>query len=308
MRLQNLPRRSKARSIGPQGTAPSFSCWRNAPGDAEADRGTILFVHGSSMASQPTFDLQVPGRPDISVMDWFAARGLRLLVRRHGRLRPLHQGSRQQCADRAGRRRLLRRPRLYRKAARTAPAPGLRHLVGRAARRAVRAAPSRHGQAARARRHGVDRRRLADAGRAAKKLAGVPAKNRRPIDRAFVHSIFDRDHPGTADENVIEAFADAVLALDDSVPTGTYVDMCSRLPVVDPEKITVPTIDHARPIRRHRQLRGSDRVLREAAESGQAVRGDARHLARLASSRRITRWSLRSLWSFFAQPAPIYRG
>src|SRR6201998_4632850 len=37
--------------------------------------GTILFVHGSSMASQPTFDLQVDGRPDSSAMDWFARRG-----------------------------------------------------------------------------------------------------------------------------------------------------------------------------------------------------------------------------------------
>ena len=27
------------------------------------------------MASQPTFDLQVPGRPDSSVMDWFAEHG-----------------------------------------------------------------------------------------------------------------------------------------------------------------------------------------------------------------------------------------
>ena len=27
------------------------------------------------MASQPTFDLQVPGRPHSSVMDWFAERG-----------------------------------------------------------------------------------------------------------------------------------------------------------------------------------------------------------------------------------------
>ena len=42
---------------------------------AGAPRGTILFVHGSSMASQPTFDLQVPGRADSSVMEWFAARG-----------------------------------------------------------------------------------------------------------------------------------------------------------------------------------------------------------------------------------------
>ena len=31
-------------------------------------------------------------------------------------------------------------------------------------------------------------------------------------------------------------------ALDTSVPTGTYVDMCSKLPVVNPDKISVPTL------------------------------------------------------------------
>ncbi|MGH8742419.1 MAG: alpha/beta fold hydrolase, partial [Burkholderiales bacterium] len=40
----------------------------------------------------------------------------------------------------------------------------------------------------------------------------------------------------------IEAFADAILTLDDSIPNGTYVDMCQNLPVVAPERITVPTI------------------------------------------------------------------
>src|SRR5258705_9969396 len=49
--------------------------WRKAPAAGSAGQGTILFVHGSSMASQPTFDLQVAGRPDSSVMDWFGARG-----------------------------------------------------------------------------------------------------------------------------------------------------------------------------------------------------------------------------------------
>src|SRR5580700_2922297 len=44
-------------------------------GDPAKTIGTILFVHGSSMASQPTFDLQVPGRPDSSAMDYFARRG-----------------------------------------------------------------------------------------------------------------------------------------------------------------------------------------------------------------------------------------
>src|SRR5262247_4452688 len=32
-----------------------------------------------------------------------------------------------------------------------------------------------------------------------KRLPEFQAKHRRPIDRAFVHSIFNRDHPGTAD-------------------------------------------------------------------------------------------------------------
>src|SRR5258705_885246 len=45
------------------------------PSAAGGPRGTILFVHGSSMASQPTFDLQVPGRPHSSAMEWFAERG-----------------------------------------------------------------------------------------------------------------------------------------------------------------------------------------------------------------------------------------
>ena len=75
-----------------------------------------------------------------------------------------------------------------------------------------------------------------------KKLPDFLKINRRPIDRPFMHSVFNRDHPGCAEQRVIEAFADQVLALDDSMPTGTYVDMCSKLPVCNPEKITVPTI------------------------------------------------------------------
>ena len=54
-----------------------------------------------------------------------------------------------------------------------------------------------------------------------KKLDQFKAMKRRPIDRDFVFSIFNRDHPGTAEDKVIEAFADAILALDDSMPTGT---------------------------------------------------------------------------------------
>jgi pimeloyl-ACP methyl ester carboxylesterase len=38
-------------------------------------KGTVLFVHGSSMASTPTFDLHVEGRPFSSAMNWFACQG-----------------------------------------------------------------------------------------------------------------------------------------------------------------------------------------------------------------------------------------
>ena len=75
-----------------------------------------------------------------------------------------------------------------------------------------------------------------------KKLPEFLAKKRRPIDRAFVYSIFERDHPDCAEKRVVDSFADAILALDDSMPNGTYIDMCSKLPINDPSKITVPTI------------------------------------------------------------------
>ena len=75
-----------------------------------------------------------------------------------------------------------------------------------------------------------------------KRVAQYRANNRRPIDREMVRSIFTRDHPGTSDLTVVEAFADAVLALDSSVPTGPYLDMSANLPVIDPLKLTVPTL------------------------------------------------------------------
>ena len=48
-----------------------FEKYSGKPGNKPA----ILFVHGSSMASQPTFDLKVPGRPHSSAMDYFVAQG-----------------------------------------------------------------------------------------------------------------------------------------------------------------------------------------------------------------------------------------
>ena len=140
-----------------------------------------------------------------------------------------------------------------------------------------------------------------------KRLPEFQAKNRRPIDRAFVRSIFTRDHPGTADDKVIEAFADAILALDDSVPTGTYVDMCSKLPVVDPAKITVPTI-----IMRGQYdgIAGFDDLLEffERLPNPDKQFAVMPGISHASFQQKNYLMVYHILEAFFTQPEPIYRG
>jgi pimeloyl-ACP methyl ester carboxylesterase len=216
--------------------------WNKHTGDPSGPAGRILFVHGSSMASQPTFDLQVPGRAESSVMDFFAARGYDTWcvdMEGYGRSTktrdnnaPISYGA-DDCFAAASYIQKLR-----------GKEPLLLYGISSSALRAALFAQRHPEMVARLALDamvwtGEGSPTLAER---SKRLPEFRAANRRPIDRKFVRSIFERDHPGTADDDVIEAFADAILALDDSVPTGTYVDMCANLPVCDPEKITVPTL------------------------------------------------------------------
>lgn len=66
--------------------------------------------------------------------------------------------------------------------------------------------------------------------------------NTRPVDRAFYQSIFTRDKPGTSEAIIGDAIADVEEAFGSEVPTGTYLDMCANLPVVDPKKVTCPVL------------------------------------------------------------------
>ena len=76
----------------------------------------------------------------------------------------------------------------------------------------------------------------------AKKMDIWTASNMRAVDKPFFLSIFTRDKPGTCEDGVGEALAETELAICDAVPTGTYVDMCSKLPVCDPAKIKCPVL------------------------------------------------------------------
>jgi len=281
--------------------------WQKLPAASAQKRGTVLFVHGSSMASQPTFDLKVPGRPDSSVMDWFAARGFETWCMdnegygRSDKSRPINCDIPNGADDlAAGSEYILK----------TSGVGKL--LVYGISSGALRAALFAERHPERVARLALDAFVWTGEGSPTlaerkKKLPEFSARNRRPIDRAFVHSIFERDHPGTADEATIDAFAEAIVALDDSVPTGTYVDMCSKLPLVDPAKITVPTmimrgqwdgiagIDDL--IEFFKRLPNPDKQFTVMAGISHASFHQKNYLM-----------VYHILHSFFSQPEPVYRG
>lgn len=281
--------------------------WEKYVGEPRGKRGTVLFVHGSSMASQPTFDLQVPGRPHSSAMDYFAEQGYDTWcfdMEGYGRSdkhRNINFDIANGADDIAAATSYIMKTRSVGK-----------FLVYGISSGALRAAMFAERHPERVQRLALDAFVWTGEGSPTleerrKKLAQWQSQNRRPIDRAFVHSIFNRDHPGCAEEKVIEAFADAILELDDSVPTGTYVDMCSKLPVVDPAKIDVPTLimrgqfdgiaafDDL--IEFFKRLPNPDKQFSVMAGISHASFQQINYLM-----------VYHILYSFFSQPEPLYRG
>jgi pimeloyl-ACP methyl ester carboxylesterase len=225
----------------PEGEVKLF-LWEKKANAAVPKRGTIFFVHGSSMASQPTFDLSVAGRPWSSAMDWFANQGFDTWTMdnegygRSSKFRDINSDISNGADDLAAGSAYVM--------AQTGVASMLFYGISSGA---LKAALFCERYPLRVSKLALDAFVWTGEGsptlaQRRKKLPEFIAKNRRPIDRPFVHSIFQRDHPGTADAATVEAFADAILTLDDSMPTGTYVDMCSKLPLLDPRKISAPTI------------------------------------------------------------------
>jgi len=216
--------------------------WHKWAGDARRpDRPVLVLVHGSSLSALPTFDLAVPGKPDYSMMAWFAARGFDVWTCDHegyGRSTVTDSNSDVACGvedlkvvttlirKETGAERLM----LY----------GLSSGALRAAAFAT-ACPERVGRLA------LDGFVWTGEGSPtlAKRREGAEyfrTHKRRPIDEAFITSIFTRDREGTTDPEVVRACVAAQLAYADSVPTGTYLDMTVNLPVVDPAKVLAPTL------------------------------------------------------------------
>ena len=281
--------------------------WQKKASPHVPHSGTLFFVHGSSMASQPTFDLSVPGRADSSAMEYFASLGYDTWTMdnegygRSDKNRPQNNDISNGADDLAvGSEYIL---------GKTGAKKLLVYGISSGALKAALFAQRHPGRVARIALDAfvwtgegsptLDERR--------KKLPQFINVHRRPMDRKFVHSIFERDHPGTADEATINAFADAILSLDDSVPTGTYLDMCANLPVVDPTKITVPTIimrGEYDGIASFDDLVEFFKLLPNPDKQFAVMPG----IAHASFQQKNYMIAYHILLSFFTQPEPIYRG
>lgn len=206
-----------------------------------AQRPVLFLVHGSSLCARTGFDLEVPGKPGYSMMDWFAHRGFDVWTMDHEN---------------------------YGRSSRTNSnsdiSSGADDLVAAlpiVLREAQAARVHLFGSSSGALRAGLFANRTPDmvaslsldafvwtgegSSTLAKRRDNLDAFRREPVrkvDRAFFHSIFNRDKVGLVEDGVADAFADAELQHGTTMPTGTYLDMCSNLPVVDPALVTCPVL------------------------------------------------------------------
>ena len=201
----------------------------------------ILFlVHGSSLSSRPGYDIQVPGRgSDYSMMDQAAAAGYDVWT-----------------MDHEGYGRSSRSDRNSDVAMAVEDIDAAMNIITRETGRSVFHIYGQSGGALRAamyaqlRPKNVDRVVL-DAftwtgegsptlAKRREKLDQWRSNPTRPIDASFMHSIFTRDKPGTSEMIVADAVAAEELKLGNTMPTGTYLDMCAHLPLIDPLKLECP--------------------------------------------------------------------
>lgn len=216
---------------------------KHAGAEAEGPepRRILVLVHGSSFGAESAFDLEVPGHDDYSFMDRLARLGYDVWTVDHEGYG--HSDRTESNSDIAS------------------GAADLLTLAELIREQTGQARFSWYGQSSGALRlalfaqdHGswIDRIIL-DAfvwtgegsptlEKRRENLDHYRAHHTRSVDRAFFHSIFTRDKPGTSDPAVADALADIELAIGDTVPTGTYLDMCANLPVVDPTRIDCPVM------------------------------------------------------------------
>lgn len=224
-----------------KGDVPLYMFRKHDGPPGTESRPVLFLVHGSSFSGPSGFDLTVQGRDNYSLMDEFARRGYDVWTLDHegygrsgrtGGNSPISEGVQDLIAGMEV---------VERETGRTS------HFFYGQSSGALRAACFAAARPENVKRVVLDAFVWTGEGaptliERAKKLDQWQASNMRPVDRDFYRSIFNRDLPGTSEDAVPDALADAELQLCSEVPTGTYLDMCAHLPVVDPLDVVCPVL------------------------------------------------------------------
>jgi pimeloyl-ACP methyl ester carboxylesterase len=199
-------------------------------------RPVLFLVHGSTFSSRGSFDLIVPGKSGYSAMDHFAGLGYDVWTMDHEGY-GLSSRTESNSGIVSGVEDLKAALPLIEKV--TGKASVLMFGESSGAIRAGALANAEPGRVERLVLHAftytgenapeIERRR--------KQVATYRQSPRRPFGMAQVQNVFDRDVAGKADPALIEALANFELKFGDSVPNGTYLDMATNMPMVDPAKL-----------------------------------------------------------------------
>ena len=204
-------------------------------------RPVLFLVHGSSTSALSSFDLQVPGNANYSMMTAFAEYGFDVWTMDHeGYGKSDRTDGNSDIAS--GVEDLKAAMEVVKRETGQTRCHFLGESSGalRAAAFAMEA-PQRCARMVLA-AHTYTGKGSPTLAKRAEGLEFFRTHNRRPRDQAMIESIFTRDKPGTTDAAVPAALVKMEMVHGDSVPTGTYLDMTSKLPVVDPARIQSPVL------------------------------------------------------------------
>jgi pimeloyl-ACP methyl ester carboxylesterase len=215
--------------------------YRKYSGPSDAKRPLLFLVHGSSYSGKTMFDLEVPDRSDYSFMNYFVRLGFEVWTMDHEGYG--HSDRTSGNSDIAS------------------GVDDLKAAMAIVVEVTGQTKASFFGQssgalrAARFANFHPDHveRLIVDAFvwtgkdaptliQRAKLLPQLQSSNVRKIDAAFYRSVFTRDHPGASEAMISDVVAEEELKYGDTVPTGTYLDMVTKLPLVDPDKVKCPVL------------------------------------------------------------------
>jgi alpha-beta hydrolase superfamily lysophospholipase len=213
-----------------------------APVAGAAPLPVLFLVHGSSLSARASYDLNVPGNGEYSMMDVFARAGFDVWTMDHDGYgysgsSGSNSGIMSGVEDLKAAMPVLQaetgrsKVHMFGESSGSIRAAAFAEAMPERVDRLILAASTYKGEGAAE----IQRRR--------DRIAELEANPRRKRDAAMIRSIFSRDgHPGIYDPAMVEALVAAEMKFGDSIPSGTYIDMAVHLPMVDPTKVMSPVL------------------------------------------------------------------